>query len=109
MTVTAIRMLRKRFTKFDGWDLEECLAEGRWPCLILKNRQKKKIQRVACLICEEPPVTLSMLGALETVASSNLAQEEVVFAKILAAPRGWEPKSETQGFLDKHGIEFLRI
>ncbi len=109
MTVAAIRALRKRFTKFDGWDMEECLADGRWPCLILRNRLKKKIQRVACLICGEPPLTLSVLEALETVASSNLAPEEVVFAKILAAPRGGEPGSEIQGFMDEHGIELLTI
>lgn len=109
ITVAAIRMLRKRFTKFDGWDLEECLADGRWPCVILRNRLKKRIQRVVCLICAETEVTLPMLETLETVASSNLAPEEAVFAKILVAPRGWEPEPETQGFLDKHEIELLPI
>ena len=77
------KTLRKRFTKFDGWDLLE--GEGKGPDLVFEQKFKNKLLKAFC-VAGGDEVTPETLSQVQEYAKALSGKDVEVFAKILAVP-----------------------
>ena len=107
--VSVEKALRKRFTKFDGWDLlEESQARGGLDFLF-EYRWKKKTLYVLCMIALDTATAGKALELLVGWSPITSSGEVVIFTRILAIPEGGVLSQELEGQLEKHQIEILSV
>ncbi len=103
------KVLRKRFTKFDGWDLlEESQARGGLDFLF-EYRWKKKTLYVLCMIALDTATAGKALELLVGWSPITSSGEVVIFTRILAIPEGRVLSQELEEQLEKHQIEILSV
>jgi hypothetical protein len=103
------KALRKRFTKFDGWDLlEESQARGGLDFLF-EYRWKKKTLYVLCMIALDAATAGEALERLIGWSPIISSGEIIIFTRILAIPEEGILSQELEGQLEKYRIEILLI
>jgi hypothetical protein len=103
------KALRKRFTKFDGWDLLEESQARDGLDFLFEYRWKKKTLYVLCMIALDTATAGEALERLVGWSPITSSGEVLIFTRILAIPEGGILSQEFEGQLEKHGIEILSV
>ncbi len=101
------KALRKRFTRFDGWDLAD--RERKGPDFTFTLRFKNQWQKVICLVNHEAKLSPQLLTRMHEFEKSASGKDVRLFARIIALPDDIPVSPDMKKRLEKEGIELLRI
>jgi hypothetical protein len=101
------KALRTRFTRFDGWYLEDRGKEG--PDFIFTLAFKNRWQKVICLVNRESELSPGILVKMRQYEKDVAGKDVTIFARIIALSDDVSISADLQKRLEKEGVELLRI
>jgi hypothetical protein len=101
------KTLRTRFTKFDGWYLEEKEKNG--PDFTFALTFKNRLQKVICMVNRDPEISPRILAQMRQFEKAAAGEDVTIFARIIALPEDVPVSSILRKQLEKESIELLRI
>jgi hypothetical protein len=101
------KLLRKRFTRFDGWDLMDRTKTG--PDFILSLKFKNLMQKVICVVSAESRLSPGVVEQMHRYEKAAAGKDVLIFARIIAVPEDASIAADIRKNLEKEGIELLRI